>query len=183
MSLFLAGLLTSAHADSWKTYTDKKLGYKIQYPSGAVITSPGLNIRSNFYFDPLQPITDLQHTPGFEAVTINSHSLRKFSWPDKYLMILTMDHMPDNLLPPNAQPIVIHGKTFYQQHSWEAGMCHNYDYFTYYLPDHEHHYVFIFLLTANCFANEKQAEKRYTVNFNTAEFERILASLQLHSSK
>lgn len=173
--LLTAGIVNSTLAQptpntAWRTYSNQKFGYKIQYPPAAIVESKGLGIRQKFYFDPLQPVTDLLGTPEFEKSSIYSDSIVQFSRPDKYVITLIFKPFSNHLLPPGAQPIVINHRTFYQKNSSEAGMCHQYEYNTYYLPVNDYYYVFIFLLTGGC---GKQ------VQFDRNEVEKILASFQL----
>ncbi len=178
--LLTAWLMASAKDITWATYTNKRLGYKIQYPDPATRLEAVEDIRQGFYFDPLQPITDLEHQPGFAGITIMPRSLVKVSFPDKYLIMLILDHIPDETPPPASQTIIINGHRFYQQHSWDAGMCHNYDYFTYYFKNADKYFVFIFLVTNSCHANDNFAPlEKSDGHLNTVEFEKILASFQL----
>ena len=148
-----------------------------------VISESEETIRNSFYLDPLQPIADLTNDSAFANITVNQKSIVKITFPDHYLIMLALDHAPQNIAPSSAQPIVIGKYTFYQQHSWDAGMCHNYDYYTYFLPHDGQYYAFIFLVTTSCEVDVDSAETRYKLNMNPQDFERILSTLKFSNSR
>gem|GEM_PF-2779141 len=166
-------------AGELKTYSDKQSGYQIQYPVNGRIAATGENVRKGFYLDPLQPVVELMNEGQFANARIDWSSVVKIAFPNKYLIMLVLNNVPANTPPPDSHPIKIGNYTFYQQHSWDAGMCHNYDYYTYFLEQNNRYYVFIFLITKNCFANQNAANSSAHFNINTQEFDNILRTVQL----
>jgi len=177
--VFLLGASTVCCADAWEIYSSKKFAYELHYPADGGLAGVGEDIRNGFYLDPLQPIADLTSNPAFARVSINPESLVKIVFPDKYLIMLVLNQAPQGTPLPGMQPVSIGQHTFYQRHSWDAGMCHNYDYYTYFLERGSLYYVFIFLFTRNCFANENSADSRYGANISTKNLESILSTVRL----
>lgn len=178
LGVFVLCAITS-YADAWKIYNNPQFGYALHYPANGNLVDVGADVRNGFYLDPLQPIADLTANPAFSQLSIAPHSIVKIVFPDKYLIMLVLDQAPPKTPPPGSQPVSIGKYTFYQRHSWDAGMCHNYDYYTYFLERGSRYYVFIFLFTSNCFANQNTTESSYRANIHTKNLETILNTLQL----
>lgn len=166
-------------AENWKLYLNKKRGYAFHYPANGTARTTGKEIRKDFYFDPLAPISDLNADPTFANIRMSPQSIVKIVFPDKYLITLVLDNTPPKTPPPATKPITIGKYIFYRQHTTDAGMCHYYDYYTYFLPHGTRYYTFIFLSTTRC-SLEKNAQKSSPASpINPQDFEKILRTVRL----
>ncbi len=176
MTLILS--ISIGYADEWKTYANQKLGYEIHYPANGAVTAVGEAVKSNFYLNPLQPVADLLQTPEFANARVNSKSLVKIAFPNYYLIMLSIDHAPKNITLPEAQLINIGRYNFYKQTSADAGMGHDFTYYTYFLRRHEHFYVFLFLIAKNIY-RDNDSEKAQAPQ-NQQVFQQILSTLKFY---
>lgn len=179
MTLILS-VSTLSYADEWKTYANQKLGYEIHYPANGAVTAVGEAVKNNFYLNPLQPVADLLQTPEFANARVNSKSLVKIAFPNYYLIMLSIDHAPKNIVLPQAQLINIGQYNFYKQYSTDAAMGHDFTYYTYFLRRHDHVYVFLFLLTKNIYTDNGSENAQDPTKVNTQVFEQILSTLKFH---
>jgi hypothetical protein len=181
--LAMGVITTLSYADDdWKTYTDKNLNFSLHYPANGMITGTGLSVRKNFYLDPLQPIADLVQQAGFENTIIDPHSLVEITFPDYSLILMALNKAPQNTPPPNALPVTAGKYKFYQQHTWDAGMCHHDNYYTYYLPHDAQYLVFIFIISTSCASDVNTPDTSYRLNMNPEDFEKILSTIELNAT-
>ena len=174
--------METGYANEWKIYRDAKLGYQLRYPAdGAVTQETQESVRGGFYLDPLQPVVDLTNNPKFTGMAVDAKSIVKVAFPYYYLIILTLNHAPQKISLPSAQPITIGQYHFYKQHSSDASMCHNSDYHTYFLPRGDRYYVFIFLIDTHCDEMAPSSKLRAKFDIKPEYFERILNTLEFNT--
>ncbi|MBS0351594.1 MAG: hypothetical protein JSR33_10520 [Proteobacteria bacterium] len=126
-------------------------------PADGAVTAKGIEVRQGFYLDPLLPIANR---------AVDTKSLVRMTFPKYYLFLATIgDYSAD--VSRLGEKISIGQTDFYKQETSDAGMCHQYNYFTYFLPKEHHIDAFIFLVTSNCFAKHPSVD--------TSEFENVLA--------
>lgn len=164
--LYLIGVFSTATALSSQSsiYKSSVSGYEIELPHEAAL-GYGEEALKGFYFNPLEFV------PG----TVEINSLVKITYsPHQFVLV--------GLAKPLVWPVAsavqvnINGRVFYGQHRQEAGMCHLYDYYIYWLKENDRYYLFVFLFISDCFSKPITPHEKA---FRIAEIEKFLKNFKI----
>jgi hypothetical protein len=140
-------------------YNQAEAGCQNGLPSNGVVTAKGPQVSQGFYLDPLLPIANAKVDPKL---------LVRITFPNFNLFLATINNGQRNFSKLGKR-VKIGRYYVYQQETSDAAMCHQYRYFSYFLPKRDKIDVFIFLVTANCF--DKPAP------IDTSAFKKVLTCL------